>query len=94
MEDSCEHGNEPSGFKNAGKFLSSCTTSGSQEGLSSMKLVNHIPFNLITRELEEHPHFITRRNISEFYQYRTSHCPLWESTFLNMMSCEFPSRLQ
>jgi hypothetical protein len=26
VEDSCEHGNDPSGSKNVGKFLSSCTT--------------------------------------------------------------------
>jgi hypothetical protein len=28
VEGSCEHGNEPSGSINVGKFLSSCTTGG------------------------------------------------------------------
>jgi hypothetical protein len=28
VEGSCEHGNEPSGPQNAGKFLNSCTTGG------------------------------------------------------------------
>jgi hypothetical protein len=28
VEDSCEHGDEPSGSINSGKFLSSCTIGG------------------------------------------------------------------
>jgi hypothetical protein len=39
-----EHGNEPSGFINVGKFVSNCTTGGFSRRLRSMKFVSSHSF--------------------------------------------------